>query len=247
MLEEVIREKLQNIKVLEEDGMCSMEQVKPEKQSYVLSKLLPKGNIPTVTEGPPSVEDIKRGYQFFNAMVYCPDAWTLKVFRFVNQMLSSVSLRTIIQTSVNLLQSGTITDERSLALAKQFYNILASTLNLQYGKVLVATSTKADLQAVLTNGWPLFLNFTDLVAKCLQDSHCDGIQDIIQNLGTQFTKLSFINPLFRRLQQCLTRAFVPPSSPDSRRPRQSSPICVCSLLLIPGEQQPSWTGKTGAW
>ena len=104
----------------------------------------------------------------------------------MDQLLSNESTRTIIQTSVNLFQSGIITDQTSFSLAKQFYHVLASTLDLQYGNVLLATSTNAQLQAAIRNDWPFFANNTDLVEKCLRKSHCEEIQEILQKLGMKF-------------------------------------------------------------
>ena len=68
-----------------------------------------------------------------------------------------------------------------------FYLFLASTLDLQYGNVLLAMSKKAQLQEVLDNHWPFFTNKTEMVEACLQnDSHCNEIvEDIIQKLGIQ--------------------------------------------------------------
>ena len=57
------------------------------------------------------------------------------------------------------------------------------TLNLQYGNILLATSTNSQLQSVIDNDWPFFTNQTDLVKTCLTDSDCDSIHDIIQKLG----------------------------------------------------------------
>ena len=68
----------------------------------------------------------------------------------------------------------------------EFYEILATTLNLEYGNILLATSTKSQLQAVIDNDWPFFTNNTDLVKICLLDSDCGVIQDIIQDLGIEF-------------------------------------------------------------
>ena len=136
-----------------------------------------------MSEGLPSEEDIKAGYELFHAVVYCPAEMVSKLFRFVDHLLSNESTRTIIQTIMNLFQSGVITDETSFTLAKQFYHVLASTLNLQYGNVLLATSTKAQLQDVIRNDWPFFANNTHLVEECLQESHCDGIRDNFQILG----------------------------------------------------------------
>ena len=84
-------------------------------------------------------------------------------------------------------QMEAIRDEAIFLLAKKFYKVLASTLNLQYGNVLLATSANSQLQTVLRNGWPFFANNTDLVEKCLQESICDGFQNISKNLGIVFS------------------------------------------------------------
>ena len=74
---------------------------------------------------------------------------------------------------------------------KEFYGVLANTFGLQYGKIMVATSTKSQLQAVIDNDWPFFGNNTELVQSCLKDSRCGGIKDIINSLGWYFkTKFS---------------------------------------------------------
>ena len=162
--------------------MCSLEQVKPDNQNVAFPKLLSYTGTNS-TDGPPSDDDIKTGYGIFHAIVFCPDAMVLKFYRFVDQVLSNERSRTIIQTLVTLFQSGAITDETSFTLAKQFYNVLAATLDLQYGNVLVATSTNAQLQAVIRYDWPFFVNNSNLIEKCLEESNCNGIADILQKLG----------------------------------------------------------------
>ena len=71
----------------------------------------------------------------------------------------------------------------SFGLAKEFYFVLASTLQLQYGNILLATSKKSEIQTVITNDWPFFTNNTELVKTCLEDVDCDKLQDILQKLG----------------------------------------------------------------
>ena len=63
---------------------------------------------------------------------------------------------------------------------------LAATLNLQYGNILLATSTKSQLQTVRDNDVPFFTNNTDLVKTCILDSECDRLQDVIGDLGKLF-------------------------------------------------------------
>ena len=66
---------------------------------------------------------------------------------------------------------------------KEFYGVMANTFGLQYGNIMVATSTKSQLQAVIDNDWPFFGNNTEMVQSCLKDSKCGGIKDIIDSLG----------------------------------------------------------------
>ena len=191
ILEEVILKKVQNIRILEKVGMCSMERVKPMKQKDAFSKLVSYADMDKV-DGTPSDEDIKIGYELVPAVVYCPAAMVIKHFRFTDQLLSSESSRTIIKTFVNLFQSGAITDETSFTLAKQFYVEVASTLDLQYGNVLLATSSKAQLQAAIRNDQPFFVNNSDQLEKCLKESQCDELQNKLQTLGIVLSKASHI-------------------------------------------------------
>ena len=184
ILETVIHEKLKNIKILEEKEMCFMGNIKPQKQIKAFSKLTSNLNTHKI-ERPPSEKDIRIGYELIQAVVYCP-TMLMKIFRFVDQLLSSESSRTIIQTFVNIFQSGAITDETSFSLAKQFYLVLASTLNLQYGNFLLATLTSDHLQDLMRNDWPFFANKIDLVEKCLYETKCDGLKDIFQKLSIVF-------------------------------------------------------------
>ena len=171
--------------------VCSNERVKPENQKEPFSKLVSYDST-NKNEGPPSDEDIRTGYKLFHAVVYCPPARVIKLFRFVNQLLSRESSRTIIQTFVNLFQTGNKMDFAMFSLAKQFYHVLASTLNLQYGNVLLATSSKAQLQAAIRNDQPFFVNNSDQVEKCLKESQCDELQNKLQTLGIVLSKASHI-------------------------------------------------------
>ena len=180
--ESVLMEKLVNISILEEAGVCSMGQIRSEQLEDKFLKLVTFVDAKE-TEGPVTDEDIKTGFELFQAIVYCPSSSLIRLFRFIDGLLSNDHSRTIIQTVVNTFRSGIITDKTTFALAKDFYFVLASTLNLQYENVLLATSTQSQLQEVLDNDWPFFTNNTHLVEKCLKDSDCDGTQEILKRLG----------------------------------------------------------------
>ena len=162
--------------------MCSMDQIEPKGLDEVFPKLesfVEKEDM----EGSVTDEDVTTGFELFRAVVYCPLATDIKLFRFVEQLLSDESARTITQTFVNLVRSGVLRDVRRFTLIKEFYLVLASTLNLRYGNVLLATSTNSQLETMINDDWPFFTNHTDLVKNCLLGSHCDSIQDRVQKLG----------------------------------------------------------------
>ena len=107
----------------------------------------------------------------------------IKLFLFFDKLLSVERSRTITHTTVNLFHSDAIKDPRRFKMAKDFYLELANVLDLQYGNVLLATLTKAQLQAVIDNDWPFFTSKTELVKGCLLHSDCDSVLDILQKLG----------------------------------------------------------------
>ena len=180
VLSQVIQEKVQNISSLEKSGRCYMDSIKSDYVEILFPELVSfvdHGNLrQSITE-----EDIRTGLELFYAILFCP-VMNIKLFRFVDQLLSFESSRTIIQTFVNIFRTGVIQNQPTLASAKEFYRVLAATLNLQYGNVLLATSTRSQLQAVVDNDWPFFTN-TSLVKTCLFNNDCVNLQSILQKLG----------------------------------------------------------------
>ena len=187
ILEKVLQEKMFNVSVLKADGICSSDRIKIDNLGEAFTKLVspaPKA------DNLGSEEDVMTGFEIFNAIMYCP-VKDIKLYLFVNQLLSNESSRSIIQTFVNIFRLGVIKDGRRKNLAKDFYKILATTLKLEYGNILLSTSTKSDVQAVIDNDWPFFTNSTDLVKYCLLSSNCEKIQQIIHGLGLYFCCFSF--------------------------------------------------------
>ena len=171
--------------------MCLMGQVKAEYYGDVFFPFVPSenssesGDISEQQISEHSDMDIETGYELFHAVMFC-HGMVFKLYTFIDDLLSNETSRTILQTTFNIFQSGAITDEKSFTLAKQFYHVLVSTLNLQYGNILLATSTAAQLQNALDSDLPFFTNNTDMVKTCILDSECDRLQDIIGDLGKLF-------------------------------------------------------------
>ena len=147
---------------------CSMDQVKPRYRYDVSSKVLSSIN-PNKTIGVITKEDIETGYELFHALVFCP-AMAFRIYTFIDQLLSNETSRTIIQTIVNLFNSDAITDDKSLTLTKDFYQVFASILDLQYGNILLATLAGAQMRP----------GITDPVENTSQRN---TVQDIYKTLG----------------------------------------------------------------
>ena len=185
ILNKVILRKLQISKTLYKDDKCSLDQIKPKWQEGMISTLISTFET-NQTAGSPSDEDIKDGLRLFRALVYCPPKMVFQLYKFIDHLLINESSRTIIQTIVNLFLSGAVTDDYSFILVKKFYDKMASTLDLQYGDVLLATSSNARLENMLRNDWPFFVENTIMVKNCIFESKCNGFQSNFANLGKVF-------------------------------------------------------------
>ena len=177
ILMDVIHQRLQMIDMTQADHMCLMGQIKENEQSHIFSKIISNVKRGKVS-GETSDKDILFGYDLFNAVMFCPPAIVSKTYKMFDQLLSVETSRTIIHTIISLFQSKVIKDDITFNLIRQFYLVLAKTLDLQYGNILLATSTTAQMKTVIWNKWPFFSNNTDLVKRCLQKSNCDTYQNL---------------------------------------------------------------------
>ena len=182
ILDKVIENKLQITVKLEENQMFSCGQVALLHLDDVFSTFVLNSETGKEMDGSVTKEDVETGFELFQAIVFCPSD-VLKLFRFVDQLLSTESQRTIIQSLVNLFQSGVMKDRTSFLKAKEFYLVLASNLQLQYGNVLLAALTKSQLQTVIDNDWPFFTDYTQLVKECLANSGCNNISEFPRKQG----------------------------------------------------------------
>ena len=188
MLTMVIREQMQNIGITNTSS-CDMNQIKSEVAIPKLISTVDQKGLKT----PIHEEDVATGIELFHAITYCPSSLSMdfELFTFVDQLLAKESSRTILQSFVNLFRSGLLDQLAKVTPVSKFYFALASKLNLQYGNILLATSTKSEVQAAIQSDWPFFTNHTDILRTCLFDMDCVGVQNIIEDLG----KTTFHNNL----------------------------------------------------
>ena len=93
---------------------------------------------------------------------------------------SSVS---IIRTIVDTIQSGILEDEDSRSKLNELYLVVEEEFDLQYGKVLLALSSKEQIEEMLDKDWPFFEKYSKEVDHCLHGISCDNLIDIVATLG----------------------------------------------------------------
>ena len=117
----------------------------------------------------------------FSVVVYCSEPVALS--QFLNSLLSTQSLRTIIKATVNTIQSENIKESLSKEQMNQFYLALDKIFDFQLGKILLAISSPPEIEAMMAKDWPFFTHFSQEIDQCLEEGSCRGVQDIVNTLG----------------------------------------------------------------
>ena len=183
ILNKVIQEKLKNMSTLEEPGICSNDQIQSHSIDQTFNNLMACVEMKEL-DVLATDEDKTTGFEIYHVLVYCP-VMNMKLYKFVYHLLSSESIRTIIRSYTNLFHSGVLKGTTSITLAKAFYLDLVATLNLQYDNIMLATSTKSQLEAMRDNDWPFSKNNNAF------DWKCDSPHEIKRELGNFIVLGSF--------------------------------------------------------
>ena len=176
VIKEVIQKKkeLITIGLLDYTSVCSGGQVKQEHQSKIFGNInlgLTTNKTEIITEK----EDIQTGFMLYSALISCSESVAL--YQFLHSLLSTQSPRTIIQATVNTIESDNLTERVSQHRINQIYMLLQTIFNLEYGKILLATSSPSDLEAMLAKDWPYFSHYSQEIDQCLGGGSCQGVTD----------------------------------------------------------------------
>ena len=133
-----------------------------------------------------SSEDIETGFSLFSAIVYCSESVALS--QFLHRLLSTQSPRTVIQATVNTIESGDIIEADNRKGMKSFYHALDKIFKLQFGKLLLATtlnwaSPQTFLGPMLEGDFPYVEAYKYEIEQCLGGGDCQAVEDLVQTLG----------------------------------------------------------------
>ena len=147
--------------------------------SDMLDKLIEKdrGNLT------PNKEDMKMGLRMYFATVFCSNT-PKQLYKFFNNLVSTQTPKTLLLALVNTIISGRVKEFSVKEQLNQFYKAIDETFNLDYGNILLASSSKKDLQTMLDNEWPFFTNHTEMVKECFLGGSCQSVKDLVRTFAT---------------------------------------------------------------
>ena len=177
---EIIKEKSKLIenRNIEYVNMCSEGQIRHDKFGVVFDSI--SLDLSEVTT-PIIDEDIKAGIMLFSVVVYCSEPVALS--QFLHSLLSSESPRTIIQATVNTIESDNVKEPQNIERMKQFYLALDKIFHFQLGKILLAISSQSEIAAMTAKEWPYLTHYSQEIEQCLKEDSCQGVSDAVHTLG----------------------------------------------------------------
>ena len=142
-----------------------------------------------------SDEDLETGFLLFSAIIYCPESVTelFELYQFLTNLVANETPRTILQATVNTIKADIVEESLNKRRLNDFYLALETTFHLQFGKILLATVSKEEMQMIMDKEWPFLESYKDNVEACLASENCQDIQDIIKELG-KLLNLSSLDP-----------------------------------------------------
>ena len=117
-----------------------------------------------------------------SAIIYCPEP-KIKLYHFLHSLLSTKSPRTIIQATINTIQSENILDNEAREGMKSLYLALDKVFNFQLGKIILATASFPQLENMFARGLPYLSPYSQEIQQCLSGASCQGVSHLIHTLG----------------------------------------------------------------
>ena len=160
------------------------EQVRPEFYSEVFGDVSLKLD-EVVDACSATDEDLETGFLLFSAIIYCPESVSelFELYQFLSNLVDNETPRTLLQATVTTIKADIIQESLNKKRLNDFYLALETTFNLQFGKILLAIVSKIEMQMIRDKGWPFLESYRDEVNECIASESCQGIQDIIKELG----------------------------------------------------------------
>ena len=148
--------------------------------------------------GTATAEDDVTGFMMFSFVIYCPES-VINLYQFIDNLTSNQSKRTVLQATLNTIWSGDLKNTLYERRIDGYYNALEKLLKLDYGKILLASASRAKLKSIIENEMPFFRNYSEEVNQCLGGcaeascrNKCEGLNALMESLGRNLRIFSSI-------------------------------------------------------
>ena len=136
----------------------------------------------TDTEGVSDI-DLELGTKLFSVLHYCPNyvVEASKIAIFYENVLEKKSLRTIFQTTMNLMNPDYETE--NIKTVKAFYEEMDKLFNFTLESALLALTNTEDVRSLLNASLPYLEKHRTILTDCLEEDNCAGVENLIGNIG----------------------------------------------------------------
>ena len=136
----------------------------------------------TDTEGVSDI-DLELGTKLFSVLHYCPNyvVEASKIAIFYENILEKKSLRTIFQTTMNLMNPDYETE--NIKTVKAFYKEMDKLFNFTLESALIALTNTEDVRSLLNASLPYLEKHRTILTNCLEEDNCAGVENLIGNIG----------------------------------------------------------------
>ena len=176
MVQRIVKKKMMTTDfVHKSDHICMGGQVKTNHYKNLFEEVLNdvdhKGPI---TNQDLLQEDLHNGFVIFVAIIYCPDiVEELKLYKFVDDLLTSQNPGTIMRATINTIEAATLNEDLS-AKFNEFFKILDKVLELHYGMIHLASSSPSSVRNMIASDRPYFQKGNKYVEEC-RDGFCESL------------------------------------------------------------------------
>ena len=126
-------------------------------------------------------EDFMTGFELFLISFHCSES--TDIYKFLHNLISTQSPRTIIQTTVNTIQSDKIKERKNMITLGQFYLELDKIFQFQLGNILSAILSFSQIETMKDKDWPYFTHYQAAMDMCLNEHNCQMITKLTKDLG----------------------------------------------------------------
>ena len=186
---EAIHAKVVLTEFAERSEWCDNRQVKEKHMKTIFDKTISMMTIDEVHDdsiSPLEEEDFLTGFKMFAAIAHCPSNAVFKLYKFFRILVSTEDLKTILKATVNTIAASKIRNRRTRGKVLKFYDILEETLKLEYGTILIASSSSTKQKIIIEGDFPFTAKHKDKILSCFNGTNCSDMRSLLKDLGNTY-------------------------------------------------------------